>query len=97
LREIFYLAAPRNTYQAETIHLWGMWEMIMFYWKPSTAPEAGHWRETLQKQSLTCKELQVLCVKEALYLQGGWEGLLDQLRISPTISHLRCEEVEEQY
>lgn len=62
-----------------------MWKMIMFYCKPSIAPEAAHWRETLQKQSLICEELQVVCVKEALYLQGGFEGLLDQLRISPTV------------
>lgn len=61
------------------------------------APETGHWRETLQKQSLICEELQILCVEEALYLQGDWERLHDQLRISPTISHLHRGEVKEQY
>lgn len=76
-----------------------MWETIVCKHKPSSASEAVHRGETLQKrggQSLICEELQVPCVKEAISLQGGWEGLLGQFSVSPAMGYSHLGEVKQQ-
>lgn len=67
-----------------------MCKTILFQCKHAPAPEAAHGRDILQEQCgqvLDCEELQIPCVRETLYLQGGWEGLPDHLRTPPTTGH----------
>ncbi|KAF3815063.1 hypothetical protein GH733_017339 [Mirounga leonina] len=50
--------------------------------------EAAEWRKFLKKgrePGLICEDLQIPCVGEGFYLQGGWEELCGQLWTYPAL------------
>lgn len=71
LRNILHLAKHQETHTGKDYTPMGHVGNSSVSLQTFQAPKAAHWRETLQKQSLICEELQILCVRDALYLQGG--------------------------